>query len=321
MAGKELDPHESRLIDTLLQHTLGTNEEQEEDRVRQLMETLRADQEQTGGEPADQWPAGPETQRWSRLRRWMVVPGTTAVILIGLILLPSLISRDQAWATVERSLAAEQEPLVRQYEVTLTTESGTAGDHPYRFDLFVRQRSFVIRAPALTGDGLVWMGGDEDERWIVPRFGPVLTGQQGLLGRWTRRRKALATPFLRTGSILQRLQRFYDLEMQPQKTLDGFAEGDPSVDCDHVVGIRRDSAAAIRVPDRIELWADRELGFARRMEMQWSEPADFAGLTSAVVQLAGTPDISPGFFDHEAHHGPDREVVSGPSGDADADEQ
>lgn len=322
MSEEEREPQESHLMDALLRHSLApdTEAENEELRIRQLMSSLRDEADPYESGRTENRPGRPSRVTWTAIRRWIIVPATTALILIGWLLLPSLISEQRALATVERSLAAEQKPLVRQYQVTLVADSHGANDHPYEFDLFVKQREFVIRAPALRGEGVVWMGGNQDERWIVPRFGPVLTGSEGMLGRWSRRRRAMATPFLRTAAILQRLQRFYDLEMRPPVQLEASTPGGSAVDCDHVIAIRREDSTVVTLPDRVELWADRELGFARKMRVEWSQPAKFGGLTSAVVSLSGTPEVASDFFSHSGHHDGEREVIAGASGDAAVDE-
>jgi hypothetical protein len=314
MSDDELTPDESWLVDVLLQHAISTEPFNDDDRISELMRTIRST---SSGELSSMQRIMNASETRSRLcvARWVFVPLTTALAIAAMLFVPVLLAEKRAYAAVERSLAAERLPGVRQYAVTLVTGKKPETIRHPEFQLFIKQHSFVIRLDALVGDDFHWLGGNPDQRWIVPRIGPVLTGAEGLLGRWTRRRKALAAPFLGTSTILQRLQRFYDLEMEPAVLLTSSRSEGPEVKCDHVVGIRQASASLPRIPDRIDLWADCNAGFARRVDLHWNSPTTAAGLTSATVELVGTPTVAHDFFDHSGHHAADRRIIRGPAVD------
>lgn len=306
---RELSERESQLMDSLLQHSLGNQAAQDERRIKQLLENIR----ESESEPSHVAPRI-ETKRSEPMRwgRWVSIPLAAALVAAVIFVLQTSSSESRAHAAVQRSLRAEQVASAREYEITIETRMSSGRVRTNRITLFVERDRFVIRAVPRVGRGYVWMGGQGESRWIVPRLGPVVVGQQGLLPNWSRKRRVAETPFLKLTTILDRLQRAYDLELMPPASLPSIEGEQSMVTCEHIVGIRQ-SRAVDSIPETVELWADAQSDFARRIELKWDRPADEQGWLSATAELIATPDLAENFFDHDAHHAPDRVVVENAS--------
>lgn len=296
-ADEHIDP-ESRLIDSLLTHALSGDAPQNEDRrVGNLLAAIRA-------ETQTQTEAPPTTRR--RLIRWLPLPAIVAavVVIVAFLAQPGG-SQNNALAAVERTIIAEQKPVVREYLVTIKTRAASGRVSTRTHTLFVRQREFVIRSSALIGRGDIWLGGQGDQRWFVPRFGPVRNGSSDRFDRSSRHKPVIETPFLNLSQTLERMSKFYDLQLTAGVQL---AEGQSTVICDHVVGTRTRATPAAP-PMHAELWSDVETGFAQRVELKWDETDKTTRWLEATAQLVGTPDVPGDFFDHTGHHDSDRKVV------------
>jgi len=295
----------------LLEHSLGDPRSDDDERVAQLMDGIRANSadELSTADVRQQSVTG----RFAfKGRRWILLPATTAAVLVALLFLMPVISEKRAHAAVTRSLVAEQSPLVRHYAVSVMTESTEEAASQHDFQLFIKQKSFVVQMKSLIGNGSHWLGGDDHERWVVPRAGPVLIGADGLLGRWFRNRRKIRTPFLRTSTILKRLQSAYDLQMRSSVKLTSRQADESEVICDYVVGTRQQSASLPHIPDRINLWANKRTGFAHRVELQWDDPKSAIGITSVAIELVDTPEVSDDFFEHFGHHDTQRRIIRRP---------
>ena len=287
--------HDSRLIDALLHSALRPESENEQQRVDNVVAAIR---DESQPRPAESLPSG--NRRWS----WLAWPTVAAAMLAGYFLLFSETSPNQAMAAVERGLLAEQKPLSREYEIEIVSRTALGRTRTDHVTLFVKQDAFAIRTRPLLGPGEVWLGGHGQQRWIVPRLGPVIVGREGLLRPWIRRRKVVETPFLMVSAMLQRLRRSYRLELQPPTQIEG-------VSCDHVVALRREDADP-KLPDRVELWGDRKQGFAQRIAVHWERADGAPGYLHATARLIGTPDLPENFFHHQAHHAEKRRVIEQP---------
>jgi len=215
-------------------------------------------------------------------------------------------------AAVERSLLAEQRPVVREYEVTVVTRNLLGKRRSRTHSLFVKGRDFAIRTAPLLGssnsNATAWLGGNGDTRWHVPRIGAVQIGPEGFLNNRLAGKSVIETPFLTVSTILDRITRFYELKLTSGVEL---TEAESTVTCDHIVGERSANPRAANarvIPEHVELWADNQTGFARRVELTWDESGNNVGWLEATAQLVGTPDVASNFFDHTAHHEPDRRV-------------
>ncbi len=312
MSKDELDPDRSRLLDVLLKHSLRAASSSDDQRVAEVMNAIRSEYT-SGPQTADLRRQSPTDRLALKDRRWLLLAVTTAAVVTAMLFLSPVLSEKRAYAAVARSLVAEDSPLVRHYAVSLVTDRASDAEQQHDFQLFVKQKSFAVQLQSLIGDGSHWLGGDDHERWIVPRVGPVLTGSNGLLSRWFRKHRKIRTPFLTTSTILKRLQRAYDLTIHSGVMLTSRHPDESEVSCDHIVGLRQQSASFAHIPDRIDLWTNRQTGFAHRVELRWDDPKSAIGITNVMIELVDTPEPAPDFFEHSGHHGVHRRIIRGPA--------
>lgn len=312
MSKDELDSDRSRLLDVLLEHALSAASSNDDQRVAEVMDAIRS--EETAAPRTAHMRRQSATDRLGfKGRRWLLFAVTSAAVVTAMLFRSPVLSEKRAYAAVARSLVAEESPLVRRYAVSLVIDTATDAEQRHDFQLFVRQKSFVVQLQSLIGDGSHWLGGDDHERWVVPRIGPVLTGSNGLLSRWFRNHRKIRTPFLTTSTILKRLQCAYELTIHPRVILTSRVPNESEVSCDHIVGLRQPAPSLAHIPDRIDLWTNRQTGFAHRVELQWDDPKSPIGITSVTIELLDTPEVTHDFFEHTGHHGIHRRIIRGPT--------
>lgn len=314
------DGRGSRLMDALLESALTTGTEQDESRIRRLMSEIRdssdapepasmltessatvAKSEQTSG-PASK--AGLSQRRPSQLARWIPI-SLAASLLVAVIVFSSGGGSTQAALTaLDRIIEAEQSLSVREYAVTITFPAENRS--PRLHSLFVRQNEFVISTPATIGRGEHWAGGQGDERWLVPRVGPVFLGKADRLPGSLPHRRVLETPFLSVETILQRTRRFYELSVESAPSSHS-ADSSP---CTHIVG-RRVRSPRFVIPEYVDIEADPKTGFVRYIRLDWNSEDD-SRWASATAELVGTPEVPVDFFQHNGHHDGSRKVIQLP---------
>lgn len=299
-SSQPLSDSQAKLMDSLLSRTLRADLSGDETRVRELLAVIRREAPSPQPAVAASRAPGP----W-RLLPWLPLP-VGAALLVGmlLLLLPGESTSKAAIAALDRAIEAEQSAVAREYAVTIRIE-GEAGERRTRTHrLFVRGSDFAIRTERWVGFSGTWAGGQGKERWIVPRFGPVLVGNQGLFHRKAARNPVVETPFLSLGRILERMRRLYKLSLNSSVEL---TQDGQSVTCRHLVGLREDPQRTA-IPERVELWADVHTGFARRVQLEWTRGANGQWL-EATAELVDTPVLADDFFSHSAHHASNRRVL------------
>ncbi len=293
---RELTDRESRLMDTLLERAVKQSTEEDAARVQKLMTAIHAQSD------------GPTVVTRSslgskKLLRWLPLPVAAGILVAILLLTQPAGSGNAAMAALDRTITAEEKPNAREYTVSITRRAlGSTRSFEHR--LFVRRQHFAISRKLLIGNGELWMGGHGDERWIVPGRGSVLIGGRDLFSNATPRHQVLETPFMSVARILERTKRFYDLTMTSDVPL---KQGERTILCQHIVG-KRIRSPRIVIPEQVEIWANPETGFAQRVRLVWGEN-DESRWREATADLVGTPTLSDNFFNHSAHHEPDRRVI------------
>ena len=290
----ELSDNDSRLMDSLLDQSLRPDDGASVQRVQDLISAIRSDA------------VGPDSACASPVMRfrWFPISALAVALVVFVVVVQPWGRHNEALAAVERSIHAELRPEAREYEVTIVKRGLLGAEHTSTHSLFVRQREFAIRASPRLGNGEIWMGRSNSERWIVPRFGPVLVGSEGLLNRSLPSRPVIETPFLSVGTILDRMKRFYTLKLSSGVSLQ---EGNMTVICDHIFGTRKRSAR-VSIPAEVQLWADTETGFARRIELRWGDGNTESRWLQATAVLVGTHELPGEFFKHSGHHDSARKV-------------
>ncbi len=292
---------DASLMDALIRHSLQDNQAAGEARVQRLLACIRAQ----GLDVASNQHVGHATKQkiWSR-RRWLPVSLGAAVVATLVFMLQTGGRQNAALAAVERSIIAETRNDAREYQVTLVARGAKGLQRTSTHQLFVRQRDFAICTTPRLGSGEIWIGGQDGEHWIVPRFGTVLVGDEELFKRPMLNNLDLETPFMSVAAILERIRYGYDLVLHPDVEL---KVGSKQTNCEHIVAIRK-SRARPSIPERVEFWADRDSGFALRIELSWGPESQESRWLTASAQLIGTPALPDNFFDHRGHHASDRPV-------------
>lgn len=291
---------ESDLMDVLLARAIGSADGGDGERVDRLMSSIRAE---VAGENAASLRNTANSAGRRGYRRWFALAvACLAVVAISLPLF-DVLPQNTAMAALDRTLAAEQQPRTREYEVTMSVRTARGRAVERRHRLFVKQRDFAICTPALVGNGEHWFGGRGDERWLVPRAGPVIVGREGMLRRELPKQRVLETPFLSVSRILERMKRFYSLSVESQMVEH---QGQP-LECLQITGTRLASVST-RLPQTVDVQTNKDTGFAIGVRLVWGDK-DESRWSDASAVLVDQPDLPPDFFDHAAHHDSQRVVL------------
>lgn len=313
-SNENISDRDSRLMDALLSQSLRPNNAENESRVQNLLQAIQTDRSDTTRENGRTTSTVSTNPPRRNIRWFPVTIAAVALVAIALIIQPGG-SQNSALAAVERSIVAEQRPEAREYEVTLVVRGANGRHRTVTHTLYVQHRNFAICATPRLGRGKIWLGGHGSDRWLVPRLGPVLVGSEGLLKTQLPNKAVVETPFLNVETILDRIKRFYDLKLTAAVNLEepnGTNEETVSIQCDHIAGTRL-LPTRVSIPMHVELWADLETGFARRIEMRWEESNSDSRWLKATARLIDTHDLAADFFDHTAHHDADRKVIHLPT--------
>ena len=294
---KDLTDRESRLMESLLERAANPPVERDAARIDKLMSAIQAEPDAHAVAPRK------VTTGSKRFLRWLPLPVAAGILVAVLFLTQPGGSENAAMAALDRTIAAEEKPNAREYTVTITRDA-SGSTRTSEHQLFVRRRDFAISRKRLIGTGKVWMGGRGDQRWIVPGFGPVLVGGKDLLNKAVPKTQVLQTPFMSVSRILERTKRFYELTMQSDVQL---KQAERTINCQYIVGTRIQSPRFV-IPEQVEIWANPETGFAQRVRLVWDKN-DKSRWLEATADLVGTPTLPDDFFDHTAHHEPDRNVI------------
>ena len=229
-------------------------------------------------------------------RRWIVWLSTAAALVIGILLLNSLNSSQSAQASLQKVLQAKSR--FRTYTIEMTHQLPIWGQREVSATLYLDDHDqFVFEHPGWKNLGKVWIGGDGEQRWIVPPRGPALAGREAVVARWLDR-KDLPSPFLHMNTILNRMRRSYDLSQLPNVT----SPCEPKqlkVECLHLKGEsnRKDP----RLPESIEVWADAETGIAHQVQLNWHRDKSERGPVAWTIKLVSYDDLPADWFNVESH--------------------
>lgn len=229
-------------------------------------------------------------------RRWFIWLSTAAALVIGVLMLNSSSTSQSAQASLQKVLQAKSR--YRTYTIDMTHQLPIWGQREVSATLYLDDRDqFVFEHPGWKSLGKVWIGGDGDQRWIVPPRGPALAGREAVVARWLDR-KDLPSPFLHLNTILNRMSRTYDLSQLPN-VVSPCEPKHLKVDCIHLVGKsnRKDS----RLPESIEVWADAETGIAHQVQLNWHRESSERGPVAWTIKLTSYDDLPENWFNVESH--------------------
>lgn len=245
--------------------------------------------------------------RWSSVAFSKISALAIAASLLVLAFFAGPTSGDKrAYAAVVR---CEQSTLpLRQYRLRVINQREFLGRKPFEARLFLNDKNrFALEHPGWLGFGTTWIGGDDQQRWIVPPRGPIVLGGENLIGGWLAR-KSIASPYLHLNTLLNRMSRAYDLEMLPEETIESASvSAERFIPCVHVRGLIRQPRH--NLPNTIDLWADSASGIAQRVVLQWPRNNSSVGPLRWTLDLVEPPNVPDNWFDYSGHAPPDRPVI------------
>ncbi|MCD0459226.1 hypothetical protein [Roseiconus lacunae] len=302
----ELPDHENRYIDTLLTEALAPDPAADERRIEALMRKIRSE-----SEPSVELPSA--NSKGARLlsRRNVARLTLAAVVMLIVGVAVSLsVGGNTAYATVMRAMRNVYP--TRQYHVQMINRWPVVGDRNVAAMLYIsRDGEFCLQHPGWLPGGEMWLGGDETSRWLVPRMGPVIVGDQLMVGS-VLQPQGLNSPLLHMQTLLTRFSESYSLELADDERIVRTDDTASKVLCHHVVGTiihRDDNTSAVPLPVQIDLWANFETGVAERIILRWSDDAGNYMPRRWQIDLVGYPDLSSEWFQHTAHSRPGQIVL------------
>lgn len=247
-----------------------------------------------------------------RSRRWASLLVAAALVLIGIVWWQQ--APNSAYAMVEQVYRAALSTTDRTYRVTLTSDAPAV--KVKTATLTVRGgEKFAFEHTGPLG-GHLWIGSNGRDFWFVPPVGPVLVADsEQFVGQWLNRSQA-DLPFLQLTTILERMRDHYELMVLPNEPID--ASG-PTMH--HLRARRRSDVTAehARLPETVELWADRQTGVLQRLILTRSHNSTRPGPQTITFDLTGEEPRAADFYDYSSHasnrvvvHLPDVPQTTGP---------
>jgi hypothetical protein len=305
---ERLQEADMQMLDSLLRQALRPEPEAREARIQGVLQHL---DEQTDD------PTGDHRQTVARVRRkrstvprWISLAAAASLVLaLGVWWQVSSPSR-RAYATVQEALRRTAESGARHYNVKAVVQQPLVGKKEVTADLYVDGADrLVLRHPPIPLLGELWMGRNERGSWIVPTHGPILVGDATMLQRWIAENADetdFATPYLHVTTILKRTSEHYDLQKLADEAVVVPGQPGTPVSCHRVRGVLRDATS--ERPRTIDLWVDSDTGIARRLVLNWElQPGQF-GRSKVTIELAGSVELPPNWFEPSAHHAEGRPV-------------
>ncbi|QDS92025.1 hypothetical protein FF011L_07610 [Roseimaritima multifibrata] len=294
-----------QFIESLLQEAYDPGAEADDARIDRLMEQIRDGQTD---------PSATVELRKSPLQsasRWGARLAIAACVLIvcGYAVI-SMSGSHSAYAAVLRAI--EVNLPTREYRVQMTNRWPVVGERDVTAKLYVNNRDeFCVWHPGWLPGGEIWVGGDLDSRWIVPRVGPIVTGDEDLIAS-ALQGQGLGTPMLHLRTLLTRMSEDYDLRLLADEDISNPRQPSESIRCQHVTGVRAVSSGM--TPIQIDLWANRETGVAERVELVWPQDTEAWLPLRWRIDLIAFPELADNWFEFQGHSEPGRIVMPMPSG-------
>jgi hypothetical protein len=246
--------------------------------------------------------AKPRSSYW---RRSITIAVAASLLIAAGYFALSYSSSSQAYAAVTRAI--EVKPTIREYNVHMVHRLANWGDREVDAQLFVNDANqFVVHHPGWRGFGDLWIGGDRNNRWLAPRFGPAYIGDENMIGGWLANQD-LPSPYLHTTSALDQMRKLYRLKMLRSTEL-SIDDGTNQVRCNHVVGNLKFPKS--RFPHQIELWADETTNVVYKLEFTWDREEQARGPVKWTVTYKGQPNLNESWFTLAGHIHPSRRIVN-----------
>ena len=242
----------------------------------------------------------PDTKTTNRFRRirWPALGVAAAVLILLAIAVPHFDRSRSANAALNRCIEQAVADVGRHYEVRIRLVESGGNTTTREADLYVRGGDqLAVRTKGPLGFRDVWMGIDGEDAWFVPPLGPYRTGNRDDLAEWMQETDVLETPYLHVSSLLQRMQKYYELSKLPDAVLH---TPDGIVGCIRISGTATDSTPN-HYPRRIDVWADSDSGVAMKVLADWELADDARGKAWISIDYVSEKELDDEFFRYEAH--------------------
>lgn len=271
-------------LDSMLEQTHGRNAESVARGVAASLTRLRADDGVTLAVTESR-----ETR--TRSRRWALsVIAASIVVAVGLLSWPS--APASAAALIEKAYQVALQATDREYRVTL---AGGRVAREYTLHVHGGDR-FLLSTRGPLGREL-HIGRDGDEFWFAPAVGPVfVANSESFVGQWLER-ASFDMPYLQLTTLLARMRDRYELSVLPDESV---AQRGPTFH--HLRARRRDTSAdQARLPETIELWANRQTGAVQRLVLNPSRDTSESGSQTITFDLVNEQPQPEDFYRLSAH--------------------
>ncbi len=281
---------ELRLIDALLWSMSDQAALDRSTRIRRVMEAI------------EDRPDVPDAR--TRPRGWQSAVAVAACLMVACTLLWLQFSRESRAADVLLEVGrVSSEKVDRVYSFRrVVSTSDEANQHQGR--LYLRGcDGFVI-----TCDDVV-LGCNTDQFWFVPPAGPVILAEDfaWMVGRSEHEQLEIellnvlaidsrGLPMVQLSSAVELMRHDYDVVLDVD-VLHGER-------VDVLVGNLRGEIRGL--PDTIRLWSGRDSWIIQRAELEWKRPHEKSSANVVILELTAEGGVGADWYDHEAHHPPDR---------------
>jgi hypothetical protein len=242
-------------------------------------------------------------RRHAPRRRWRigVVGGLTGLAAAALLVVWLWTPR-QIDAAMELSRLIDQSSAIgdRTYRIhNLDSNPETYDDKKPPIDgaeLYVRTPDQYVLVRRFPDGRRLFTGSDGERSWVVPPDGAVHVSADPMRFRGPLPGNQHGIPFLDLRSDLVQLRESYTLTLLPQQS-NGWRG---------LLAEKR--STAFRGPRRVEIRYDAQNGVIHQMIFA-GLPRARGGPDSVSVALLNQQNLSADFFQHQAHHAPDRAVI------------
>jgi len=292
---------DDRFIETLLNEAYEPDSVADNRRVVELMRQIHREQG-AGSQPTRSLAsASPRTGSYVWIR---MAVAASLLIACGYGIF-SMVGSNSAYAAVIRALHAT--PPSREYRVQMINRWPVVGEREVTATLFVNDSDeFCVQHPGWLPGGELWVGGDLESRWIVPRVGPVVTGDADLFAS-VLQQQGLGSQMLHLNTLLLRMSEDYELKMLDDVLIPGLHQKGQAILCQHIVGERRGDDE--RSPVKIELWANKETAVAERVVLNWSSHIESWLPVRWQIDLIAFPELPNDWFSYQGHSDIGRTVL------------
>ena len=307
-AGNHVD---LQLIEALLPFAYDSQQSQNEQRIKRLMDRLDRSPDSTAEiTDSDGNVNSPIARRFTSRRSTFtaMIATLAAGMLLCIFYATGILGpAESAHAALGRCVARLHGSFT--YDVTLKNRLPIRGIRETRATLYLNEnQSWVLEHPDLPLFGHAWIGGDSQRRWLVPDAGPAIIGSGQAVDLWMFDNKVHA-PAYHLISLLDQLNQNYDLQLGDQQdsalSTSQFTKL-PAHDLRLIHGTKRSPETT--GPDTVAVWAKRKDDRVIRLQLRWTDEGRSGPLQWTFDLSDQAPKPAPSWFDPETHIQPQQPI-------------